>query len=230
MLSHHGPSNQITLLHPLQISPSSWDCSKVRHHFHTTTNDSKPIWRPETASQHLRASHGCRTSSLIQYVSIPNPISSHGIQKFHFSSLLSDLFKQSSRLESVKQYAALSNSVKFFPRLPFHTIFSHNGCKNQITCLPSSQIPPDHEISKRLDIIFTTLEIHPRQFELQSLILSLVPQSLLAPCRTDPILVVPRVIPAHMSKLSSQIFLYRSNSFWSPFQTVDTQEQKWIVT
>ena len=55
-------------------------------------------------------------------------------------------------------------------------------------------------MSKKLDTIFTRVDMHLHQYELQSLILILVLQSLLTRCLRDPIQVMPLGILAHMSK------------------------------
>ena len=54
-----------------------------------------------------------------------------------------------------------------------------------------SKLSPDHINIQKLPLIFTRLEMHPHQFELQSLILILVLQSLFYRCKRDSIDIVP---------------------------------------
>ena len=71
------------------------------------------------------------------------------------------------------------------------------------------KLPADHSIIKKLDVIFTHLEMHPHQYQLHTLILSLVLQSLLAHNIRDPIQIVPLGILAHIHADSLTQINYR---------------------
>ena len=74
-----------------------------------------------------------------------------------------------------------------------HTFFSSfliiDPSLKSLVCA-KCQLPPDHDFITKLDIIFARLDMHPHQYELQSLILSLVLQSLVTRTVRDPIQVV----------------------------------------
>ena len=92
-----------------------------------------------------------------------------------------------------------SHRTKICFRLPTLSSWIHR--LNHYSAPNANHPPPsDHVIIKKLDTIFTRLEMHPHKYELQSLILILVVQSLLSRCIRDPIQVVLWGILAHMCK------------------------------
>ena len=80
---------------------------------------------------------------------------------------------------------------------------------------PKGKLSPDHGIIKKLYTIFTLLEMHPHQYELQSMMISIVLQSLLNRSIRDPIQRVPwgdsPVFPPSMKSSSLQ----SSNKHWT---------------